>query len=90
MFCRTVIGLHMGAGGGMANILVAEDSLSQALQLKIILQHGGHRVRQAGNGEAALSAIQEDEPSGSDTSGSDKSLLTKGKRPSPRQPPYIA
>ena len=46
----------------MAKIVVVEDSLSQAHQLKLILQHQKHDVRQAANGEEALSLIADDKP----------------------------
>jgi two-component system sensor histidine kinase/response regulator len=45
-----------------ADILIAEDSATQALQLQHILERNGYRVTAAGNGRLALEAAQRRKP----------------------------
>jgi two-component system, sensor histidine kinase and response regulator len=43
-------------------ILVAEDSATQAQQLRFLLEHAGYRVALAGNGRAALAQARQERP----------------------------
>src|SRR5262249_38262795 len=42
----------------MARVLIVEDSPTQAKQIQLMLEDGGFQVEHAGDGEAALAAIQ--------------------------------
>lgn len=46
----------------MAIILVAEDSKTQAIEIRFRLEEAGHTVRVANDGDAALAAVNEDPP----------------------------
>jgi signal transduction histidine kinase len=46
----------------VAHILVAEDSATQAEQLKYLLEGRGHRVTTAANGRKALEIVRQDRP----------------------------
>jgi DNA-binding response OmpR family regulator len=46
----------------VTKILVAEDSPTQAAQIRILLEQAGHQVALAGNGKEALAALQSQQP----------------------------
>jgi len=46
----------------MANILVAEDSRTQAAEIQFVLENAGHKVQMAVDGDAALAAILKETP----------------------------
>lgn len=48
--------------GPGASILVVEDSLTQALKLRRVLEQHGHHTQAAGNGREALAAVEKEVP----------------------------